>query len=141
MLMNLGATASFIDLLSPLLLIGAGMGVFASPNRASIMNSVKSFRRGVAAATSTTLILIGRTLSLGIAFLIMAGIMPIQQIKTIILGDTSAILTTTAITNTATQLMIGKFLISMHMIFLLSAIFMLAAIIPVMIKNKIVIAN
>ena len=141
MLMNLGATASFIDLLSPLLLIGAGMGVFASPNRASIMNSVKSFRRGVAAGTSTTLILIGRTLSLGIAFLIMAGIMPIQQIKTIILGDTSAILTTTATTNTATQLMIGKFLISMHIIFLISAIFMLAAIIPVMIKNKIVIAN
>lgn len=141
MLMNLGATASFIDLLSPLLLIGAGMGVFASPNRASIMNSVISFRRGVAAGTSTTLILIGRTLSLGIAFLIMAGIMHIQQIKTMILGDTSAILTTTATTNTATQLMIGKFLISMHMIFLISAIFMLAAIIPVMIKNKIVIAN
>jgi MFS family permease len=68
MLMKLEATASFIDLLSPLLLIGAGMGVFASPNRASIMNSVKSFSRGVAAGTSTTLILIGRTLSLGKLF-------------------------------------------------------------------------
>lgn len=55
MLMKLGATASFIDLiLSTLLLIGAGIGVFPSPNRASIMNSVKSFRRGVAAGTSTT---------------------------------------------------------------------------------------
>jgi hypothetical protein len=120
------------------------MGVFASPNRASIMNSVKSFSRGVAAGTSTTLILIGRTLSLGIAFLIMAGIMPIQQIKTIILGDTAATLattTTTAATSATTQLIIGKFLISMHMIFLISAIFMLVAILPVMIKNKIVISN
>jgi EmrB/QacA subfamily drug resistance transporter len=145
MLMKLEATASFIDLLSPLLLIGAGMGVFASPNRASIMNSVKSFSRGVAAGTSTTLILIGRTLSLGIAFLIMAGIMPIQQIKTIILGDTAATLaittTTSAATSATTQLIIGKFLISMHMIFLISAIFMLVAILPVMIKNKIIISN
>lgn len=77
----------------------------------------------------------------------MAGIMPIQQIKTIILGyaaDTilAATTTTTTTTNTAAaQLIIGKFLIFMHMIFLLSAIFMLAAIIPVKIKNKIVFAN
>ena len=45
-LTQLQIKANFIELLLPFILIGAGMGMFASPNRASIMNSVPRRRRG-----------------------------------------------------------------------------------------------
>ena len=38
-LARLGATTTFDQLLVPLILVGSGMGIFASPNRASIMNA------------------------------------------------------------------------------------------------------
>ncbi len=49
MLTTMGSTISYADAILPLALIGAGMGIFTSPNRATIMNSVSSNRRGVAA--------------------------------------------------------------------------------------------
>jgi hypothetical protein len=46
-LTNIGVTTSFYAIVTPLLLVGAGMGIFASPNRASTMSSVPSDRREV----------------------------------------------------------------------------------------------
>jgi MFS family permease len=69
---RVGTSISFLITLAPLVLIGAGMGLFASPNRASIMNSVPGHRRGVASGISTTLVNAGNTVSIGIAFLIMS---------------------------------------------------------------------
>ena len=57
MLISLGTKSTFIETLLPLAMIGAGMGIFASPNRASIMNSVPRYQRGVAAGTSTMFVL------------------------------------------------------------------------------------
>ena len=52
-LTTIGPKISFYDVMLPLVLVGAGMGIFASPNRASIMSSVPSYRRGVASGIRT----------------------------------------------------------------------------------------
>ncbi|TWP37238.1 MFS transporter [Leekyejoonella antrihumi] len=51
-----------------LLLIGAGMGLFASPNRAGIMNSLPPDQRGVGAGMSATFQNAATVLSIGIFF-------------------------------------------------------------------------
>ena len=52
---------------------GLGMGLFASPNRAGIMNSLPSYRRGVGAGMSTTFQNAAMVLSIGIFFSLMVG--------------------------------------------------------------------
>jgi MFS family permease len=54
-----------------LLLNGVGMGLFASPNRASIMNSVPPNRRGAGAGMTTTFQNAAMVLSIGIFFSLM----------------------------------------------------------------------
>jgi MFS family permease len=54
-----------------LLLNGIGMGLFASPNRASIMNSLPPNRHGVGAGMSTTFQNAAMVLSIGIFFSLM----------------------------------------------------------------------
>ena len=49
LLATMGSKISYMDAILPFALVGAGMGIFASPNRATIMNSVPPNRRGVAA--------------------------------------------------------------------------------------------
>ena len=56
-----------------LLLNGMGMGLFASPNRASIMNSLPPNRRGVGAGMSTTFQNAAMVLSIGIFFSLMVS--------------------------------------------------------------------
>ena len=53
LLATMGSRISYVDAILPLALIGAGMGIFTSPNRATIMNSVPPSRRGIAAGIST----------------------------------------------------------------------------------------
>jgi MFS family permease len=58
-----------------LLLCGVGMGLFASPNRAGIMNSLPAERRGVGAGMSATFQNSAQVLSIGIFFtLIILGL-------------------------------------------------------------------
>ena len=54
-----------------LLLNGVGMGLFASPNRAGIMNSLPADQRGVGAGMSTTFQNSAMVLSIGIFFTLM----------------------------------------------------------------------
>ena len=53
-----------------LFIIGFGMGLFASPNSASIMNSVPSIYRGVASGMRATFMNAGQMMSMGIFFTI-----------------------------------------------------------------------
>ena len=76
MLTTMGLTISYADAILPLALIGAGMGIFTSPNRATIMNSVSPNRRGVAAGISTTLVMTGSAFSIGLVFLIFSALFP-----------------------------------------------------------------
>ncbi|MCX7521424.1 MFS transporter [Microbacterium sp. STN6] len=81
------AAASFVWLLllpvdfnywsfaAALLINGLGMGLFASPNRAGIMNSLPAHQRGVGAGMSTTFQNSAMVLSIGIFFsLMIAGL-------------------------------------------------------------------
>ena len=149
-LTQLQIKASFGELLLPFILLGAGMGIFASPNRASIMNSVPSNRRGISASTSTTLFYVGRSMSVGISFLIMTSILPSEYVKDIIIDfrNTDTIITTDIINTTSNKTLnftiinnnneaiANKFLSSLHIIFFVSSILVFIAIIPAIIKEK-----
>lgn len=165
MLMNIGMKSTFMETLLPLSLIGSGMGIFASPNRASIMNAVPKYQRGIAAGTSTMFVLSGNTLSIGLAFLIMSNTMPIKYVESIFLGTMNTSFdhkiknnisnnnsnnnnkaskiayknNNKGIKNNITTLdsisIINNFLRSLHYIFMLSGILMLISIIPSYIKT------
>ena len=140
MLTSLGIKSTFIETLLPLAMIGAGMGIFASPNRASIMNSVPRYQRGIAAGTSTMFVLSGSTLSIGLAFLIISHTVPLNYIESIFLGTmettnkgnikSSNNNNSNNNNNTKSVITTTNFLSSLHYIFLLSAILMLISIIP-----------
>jgi MFS family permease len=145
LLTQLQIKTSFIELLLPFILLGAGMGIFTSPNRASIMNSVPANRRGVSASTGTTLFYVGRSLSLGISFLIMTSILPAEQVKDIFIDfrniEPNMIKDTTNTTSISTikeskELMENKFLYSIHIIFFVSSIMVFISIIPAILKDK-----
>ena len=58
-----------------LFLIGAGMGLFASPNSAGIMNSVAARYRGVASGMLSTFMNAGQMLSMGVFFTIVITVL------------------------------------------------------------------
>lgn len=152
-LTQLQRETSFVELLLPFALLGAGMGIFASPNRASIMNSIPANRRGISASTGTTLFYVGRSLSVGVSFLIITSILPSEYVKDIIIDfrNTDTIIPTTdiisasnntldsSITNNKDdddEAIANKFLFSLHIIFFVSSILVFIAIIPAIIKEK-----
>jgi MFS family permease len=66
---------AYWEFAAALLLNGIGMGLFASPNRAGIMNSLPSARRGAGAGMSTTFQNSATVLSIGVFFsLMIAGL-------------------------------------------------------------------
>jgi MFS family permease len=147
-LTQLQIKTNFVELLLPFILLGAGMGIFTSPNRASIMNSVPPSRRGVSGSTGTTLFYVGRSLSVGISFLIMTSILPSEYVKDIIIDfrntDTTIATDTVNTSNETLNFAISnnnetienKFMSSLHIIFFVSSILVFIAIIPAIIKEK-----
>src|SRR5919205_1459593 len=123
-LTGIAVRTSFYVIVMPLIMIGAGMGIFASPNRASIMTSVPPARRGVSAGISTTFVMIGNSFSIGLVFLIMTNIVPLHTAEQLFSGsfNTSSIVMNNSIVN--------KFLSSIQLIFFISAIIMLISILP-----------
>lgn len=123
-LTGIAVRTSFYEIVMPLIMIGAGMGIFASPNRASIMTSVPPPRRGVSAGISTTFVMVGNSFSIGLVFLIMTNIVPLHTAEQLFSGsfNTSSIVMNNSIVN--------KFLSSIQLIFFISAIIMLISILP-----------
>jgi EmrB/QacA subfamily drug resistance transporter len=74
----------YLDLVAYMGLMGAGTGLFSSPNMSSIMGSVPPNRRGIASAFRATFFNLGFTISLNVAILIMASIMPYSVVSSII---------------------------------------------------------
>jgi MFS family permease len=64
--------------------VGAGMGLFTSPNISSIMSSVPEKRRGIASAFRATFFQVGYVISLNAAVLIMTLVVPYQTITLVI---------------------------------------------------------
>lgn len=129
-LIGIGVTVSFYEVVMPLVMIGAGMGIFASPNRASIMTSVPSSRRGVSAGISTTFVMIGNSFSIGLVFLIMTNTISLHTAEQLFSGSFQPTSSSVAISNP----IVDKFLSSIHFVFFVSAIMMLASIIPSVIR-------
>lgn len=131
MLIGIGATTSFYQVVLPLFIVGAGMGIFASPNRASIMTSVPTYRRGASAGISTSFVMTGNAFSIGLVFLIMTNVVPLHAAEQLFAGSfrasSSAISTFT----------IDRFLNSVHLIFFISALMMLVSIFPSVLKWKV----
>ena len=65
-------------------LVGAGMGLFVSPNISSVMSSVPEKRRGIASAFRATFFQVGYVISLNAAVLIMTIVIPYQTITQVI---------------------------------------------------------
>jgi len=62
---------AYVDFGLSLLLVGLSMGAFASPNRASVMNSLPAEHRGAGSGMSTTFQNAAQVLSMGIFFTLM----------------------------------------------------------------------
>lgn len=124
MLVGIGEKISLMETILPLTLIGAGMGVFTSPNRTAIMNSVPQNRRGIAAGVSTTLVMAGSAFSIALIFLIFSLSLPFEQTNDIFAGTFDD---TSQDTSIAKQVSVDNFLLSLRYIFLISAFLMIAS--------------
>src|SRR6187200_149956 len=127
-LTTIGVTTSFYEIIIPLIMIGAGMGIFASPNRASIMNSVPPPRRGVSAAISTTFVMVGNSFSIGLVFLIMTNLIPLHTAEQLFSGSFQP--SSSSSSFVMSNSIVDQFLRSIHSVFFISAVMMIISIIP-----------
>jgi EmrB/QacA subfamily drug resistance transporter len=120
-LSTIGDDESFFALAPPLILVGAGMGLFAAPNRAAMMTAVPPGRRGVASGIGTTLLNSGVTISLGVTLIVLSQVLPHASIVAILLGSPSG---------PVPAGVASGFLESIHVVFLASAVLLLVALVP-----------
>ncbi len=86
------ASTPYSHLVIYIMLFGAGLGFFASPNISSVMGSVPAERRGVASGFRATFFNFGYTVSLNLAILIMTFTVPYVRVTQILSsGDPGAI--------------------------------------------------
>ena len=123
MLMDIAEQVTFLEMILPFTLIGAGMGIFASPNRAAIMNSVTQNRRGIAAGVSTTLVMTGSAFSIALIFLVFSYMLPIDETSKIFSGTFEI----TSDPKKPLEYTLDKFLQSLRYIFLISALLMVVS--------------
>lgn len=108
-LVPLGNGVSYDRLLIPMVLAGAGGGLFVAPNVASIMNATPAPRRGIASGMSSTLFNTGFLISLGLAFAVMAQSVPSSVLQEIFSGTAVNI----------GPVVQGEFVSSLHGLFLI----------------------
>jgi len=106
-------------LVIPMILAGAGGGMFVAPNMSSIMNATPVTRRGVASGMSATLVTTGVLLSLSITFAIMATSIPLITLQAIFAGE-----------NVGSTSNVDLFVGPMRIIWLVMAAVSLASVIP-----------
>ncbi|MGB6501478.1 MAG: MFS transporter [Thermoplasmata archaeon] len=126
-LATIGPDESILGLAPALVLVGSGMGLFASPNRAAMMTAVPPNRRGVASGIGTTFVNTGATISLGVTLIIMSSVLSRAEIQSIFLG--------TARSSGGAAVGSG-FLSAIHLIFAVSAVLILVALIPSVIRGR-----
>ena len=90
-LSTIGPSTPYSVLVVYLVLGGAGMGLFVSPNLSSIMGSVPTHRRGVASGFRATFFNIGFILSFNIVILVLTFYIPYGLITQIISVSSTAI--------------------------------------------------
>ena len=118
--------ASYTELLPPMVLAGAGGGLFVAPNVASIMNATPAPRRGIASGMSSTLVNTGFLLSLGLAFAVMAASVPTSVLQAIFAGATGGM----------SAALEEPFIRSIHGLFLIMGFISLFAAVPAYMAKK-----
>ena len=103
------------------------MGLFAAPNRATMMTAVPPNRRGVASGIGTTFLNTGAVVSLGLTLVIMSTVVPGSTLEIILTGGTIA--------NGSAAAAAG-FLESIHLIFFVSAAVVLLSLIPIALRGR-----
>jgi len=126
LLANIGSTVTLAELAVPLIFVGSGMGIFAAPNRASIMNSVPPEERGIASGVSTTLVNLGSTLSLAVAILIMATVTPVASLIQLFVGAGG----------TVSIGSVESFVGSVHLVYYVSTVFLVLAVVPSLLRGR-----
>ena len=119
-------SASYVQILPPMLLAGAGGGLFVAPNVASIMNATPAPRRGIASGMSSTLVNTGFLLSLGLAFAVMAGSVPTPVLQAIFSGTPGGVASSYE----------TSFVSSIHALFLIMGFISLFAAVPAFMAKK-----
>jgi EmrB/QacA subfamily drug resistance transporter len=89
---TMGVSTPYAAVALYLVIGGAGMGLFASPNMSSVMGSVPAKRRAVASGLRATFFNIGYTLSVNLVILIMTFDLPLARITQIISSTAPAAL-------------------------------------------------
>ena len=125
---QLPGNISYLFLFIPMLVFGAGIGMFSSPNRSVTLSSVPAFRRGIAAGTNSMFPNVGMLVSLGTSIAILAFSVP----KNILLNVFGGIASTAA----GSPLDLNAFTTGMHNVWYLSAFLSFLGIIPVVIGYK-----
>ncbi|MGA9840364.1 MAG: MFS transporter [Thermoplasmata archaeon] len=124
---TVGPADSFLQLTPPLILVGTGMGLFAAPNRATMMTAVPPNRRGVASGIGTTFLNTGATLSLGVTLVIMSTVVPRSALEIILTGGT---------VHSSSVSVAAGFLSSIHLIFFVSAALILLSLVPIALRGR-----
>ena len=123
---TLNPDTPYATLVAFLLLGGAGMGLFTSPNMSSVMGSVPPQRRGVASGFRATFFNIGFVLSFNIVILVLTFYLPYGLITQII--SSQGVLTTI---NTDA----GRFSAALGNLFLILAAINTVAIVPSLLRG------
>jgi EmrB/QacA subfamily drug resistance transporter len=126
LLTQLPASVTFWQLAFPLAVVGAGMGTFAPPNRSSVMSAVSPEDRGLAAGISTTLINVGNSVSRSLAFVLLGFSVPVAALDNMFAGIYTGSAGTFA----------GNFTDGLHLVYLVSAGFVLLSIIPSILRGS-----
>lgn len=82
----IGASTPYWEIALLMVVVGAGSGIFNSPNTRAIMNSVGVEQRGIASGTRTFLTNIGGMLSIALALSIITNALPRQQMFEVFSG-------------------------------------------------------
>ncbi|HUI23110.1 MAG TPA: MFS transporter [Nitrososphaerales archaeon] len=123
---TLSPATSYTTLLAFLLVGGAGMGLFNSPNMSSAMGSVPAHRRGVASGFRATFFNIGFVLSFNIVILVLTFYLPYGLITRVISSE-GAINTITADAS--------EFAGALDNVFIVLAVINTAAIVPSLLRG------
>lgn len=126
-LSQIGKTTSFTQLLLPLVLIGAGQGIFSSPNRASVISAVPPSHRGVGSAVNSMLFQVGNSFSRAFSFLVIGLVVPGSVLGALFIGAGN-------IGSNPTY--VNGFVDSLHILFYVCAGIMIISIIPSIMRGK-----
>jgi MFS family permease len=115
-----------IYIIFSLFIVGLGVGLFSSPNQSAIMKSVERKDLGIASGTSSTMRVVGQSISIALLSAILVVFIPSTILNPILAHQGISI-------NSTIQ---SEFEIGMHTAFIVSAIFCILGAVISMIRGK-----